>query len=206
MDEDLARLRAVRDAESFVGVLEQNIEASLTHDFWEITLANDLATSSARAPALFAYYATLNLVNAPVLFSDLRVPELFDPALRANRAALERHHLFPVGYLKRAGIDEVRMINQIANYALLEWGVNGEITDRAPSDYYPEFENRVSPEMARLHALPLGWERMPYEEFLQKRRLLMARVIREGFERLSSEPAEEQWAVAAGGLVTEGAS
>jgi hypothetical protein len=35
------------------------------------------------------------------------------------------------------------------------------------------------------HALPDGWEHMAYTEFLSQRRILMAKVIRRGYERLT---------------------
>ncbi len=38
--------------------------------------------------------------------------------------------------------------------------------------------------MYRWHALPDAWETMEYSAFLEKRRELMARVIRDGYERL----------------------
>jgi hypothetical protein len=189
MDQDLARLRDVYDAEAFEKMLESLVTTALTKDFWEITLPFELATSSARAPGLFAYYAALNVLGANVLFSKIRISDLFDPAIHAKRAALERHHLFPVGYLKSLGISEIRETNQIANFALLEWGDNGEITDRAPSDYFPEYLARVPEadrtEMLRLHALPDGWEAMPYQAFLEARRSRIALIIKEGFERIS---------------------
>jgi predicted HTH transcriptional regulator len=34
------------------------------------------------------------------------------------------------------------------------------------------------------HALPIGWEQLPYEEFCEKRRKLMARVVADGFRTL----------------------
>jgi hypothetical protein len=39
-------------------------------------------------------------------------------------------------------------------------------------------------EELRLHALPDGWEHMNYREFLEKRRILMAQVTRDGFAKL----------------------
>jgi len=38
--------------------------------------------------------------------------------------------------------------------------------------------------MCELHALPEGWSSLPYEEFLKRRRTLMAQIIRRGFEVL----------------------
>jgi predicted HTH transcriptional regulator len=39
--------------------------------------------------------------------------------------------------------------------------------------------------MCHWHALPVGWEKMEYGEFLEARRKLMAKVIREGFEHIA---------------------
>jgi len=38
--------------------------------------------------------------------------------------------------------------------------------------------------MEEAHAFPAGWERMDYAEFLDKRRQLMASIIRQGFDTL----------------------
>ena len=62
-----------------------------------------------------------SLLDAQVLFSRMKVSELLDPALRANRAAIEKHHLFPKNHLKRLGVTEKTDTNQIANFALVEW-------------------------------------------------------------------------------------
>ena len=87
MEEDLARLRNVADAKGFVATLERVINDGLTEDYWSINLPNELASSSARTPSLFAYYAALNLLDARVLFSKMKVAELLDPALKAKKSA-----------------------------------------------------------------------------------------------------------------------
>ncbi len=43
--------------------------------------------------------------------------------------------------------------------------------------------------MAYWHALPENWEKMRYKEFLEARRLLIAKVIRDGFTRLTEGEA-----------------
>lgn len=189
MDQDLARLRSVTDGDVFESTLDRIIIDTLTADYWNIGLPNELATSSARSPSMFAYYAALNVLGAPILFSRAKVVELFDPAIHGTRAPLERHHLFPVAFLKESGVEETREINQIANFTLVEWGENGEITDRAPSDYYPEYADRFSElELARMHhyhALAPGWHQMAYQDFLEDRRLRIATVIKEAYDVLS---------------------
>lgn len=188
MEKDLARLRNVRSADDFIDLLDGIIRDVLTEDYWKITLPNELATSSPRSPSLFAYYAALNILDAKVLFSKMRVSELLDPASKANKAALERHHLFPKALLEKRGITELRETNQIANYALVEWWDNIPISDQSPSDYWPRYAQRFFEEelkqMCYWHALPAGWESMGYHEFLKERRPRIASVIRDGFGRL----------------------
>jgi hypothetical protein len=121
MEFDLARLRGLNDARSFVAVLEAICNATLTNDYWSITLPTDLATAAANSPSMFAFFAALNLHHARVLFSKQRVLELMDPATQAYRSALERHHLFPKAYLKSIGITETRDINQIARHQQFRW-------------------------------------------------------------------------------------
>jgi len=188
MEADLTRLRSVNDANGFVKNFDQLISDTLTEDFWTITLPNEIATSSPRSPSLLAYYAALNLLDAKVLFSKMKVSELLDPAIKAKKSGTERHHLFPKNYLKKMDITEIRDTNQIANYALVEWSDNIEISDSAPSEYLPQYLARFSADdlkdMYNWHALTQGWESMTYDDFLKMRRKAIAQVIRDGFQRL----------------------
>jgi len=184
MEQDLGRLRRAKDAAGFVTVLDEVIDDKLTGDFWTINLVNALATSSPNSPSLFAYNASLGLLG-------VKVSELLDPAVKAPKTALERHHLFPKAYLKKKlGIEDIRDTNQIANYALVEWSTNIEISDKPPATYWPKEVSAkaiASAELKKMmhwHALPLGWEEMDYREFLDKRRRAIALVIRDGFKKL----------------------
>lgn len=199
MEFDLAALRGPRDGEAFAGVLHGICNATLTHDFWTTTLPMDLATSAARSPSLNAYLAALVLLDARVLFSAHKVAELLDPTTQANKSAVEKHHLFPKAYLAGIGVADTRETNQIANYALVEWGDNGAIGGRGPQDYLRAFRERFSAadyaRMAYWHALPDGWEHLPYPEFLRQRRQLMARVIHDAYRKLVGGPEDGEPAV-----------
>ncbi len=188
MDGDLNRINHLNGSEDFVRTLDEIISNQLTNDFWQITLPAALESSSARSPELFAYVAAQNRLGARVLFSHKSVPEMLDPALKAKKKALERHHLFPRAWLEKQGVDDLKIINQIANFAYLEWPENIDIGDEPPSGYVFRIQARFSPEewgkMRRMHALPDDWERMEYSEFLTARRKLMADIIRQGFETL----------------------
>lgn len=192
MESDLARLRGVKTGEEFISKLNGICKVTLTNDYWAVTLPNELATSSSRSPSLFAYMAAMVLLEAKPMFSKLKLGELLDPATQANRAAVERHHLFPKAYLARKGISRIVDTNQIANYAWLEWGDNQEISDSAPEEYLPVMKERLKnqaeiDQMNHWHALPANWEHMEYNDFLQHRRELMAKVIWEGYAVLSAD-------------------
>jgi hypothetical protein len=123
-----------------------------------------------------------------VLFSHKKVPDLLDPSLKTKKRALERHHLFPRAWLEREGVDDLKRINQVGNFALLEWPDNIDISDTSPSEYVPKIRPRFPVEewnrMHEHHALPESWHTMPYDAFLVERRKLMAAIIRKGFESL----------------------
>lgn len=196
MEFDLARLRDVDTADGFVKILTQICDVTLTNDFWAVSLPNDLATSSPRSPSLFAYQAALVLLDARALFSKIKVADLLDPSIHANRTAVERHHLFPKGFLSKQGIIAIRDTNQIANNALVEWADNADISEQAPADYVPNMKARFNQTelemMYRLHALPPNWEHLDYHEFLEKRRDLMAQVIAEGYAILTTGAIETE--------------
>jgi hypothetical protein len=189
MDGDLNRIADLPDRQAFVPALDTIISNELTNDFWAITLPAALDSSSARNPELFAYVAAQNRLNAPVLFSHRNVGELIDPALRTKKKALERHHLFPRAWLERQGVEDLKLINQMANFALMECPENIAISDEAPNEYLPPLRARSSPAewrtMHEFHALPEQWELMPYPDFLAARRKLMAHIIRRGFDTLT---------------------
>lgn len=124
------------------------------------------------------------------MFSAMNVVDLLDPPAQGQKKALERHHLFPRQYLKGKGVESVRDINQIANYALVEWDDNIAISDAPPSQYWPKYAERFDPgtlaAMMRWHALPSDWWTLGYDSFLAARRPLIADVIRHGYQKLVS--------------------
>jgi len=189
MDQDLADLRGLSTAQEFINLLQRKIDNVFTSDFWNITLPNNLATASRRNTAFLAYRASLVLLDARAFFSKYKIRELLDPFFKPQKAALDLHHLFPKAYLAKLGIQERREVDQVANLVVAEWADNTLlIGDKPPGEYMPRLKEGWKPEeieqMYFWHALPEGWETMTYPEFLEERRKLMARVIRQGFEKL----------------------
>ena len=190
IEADLSIIPANKDPVAFVQALQDVEKATLTDDYWTKTLPLELSTSSGRSPSLFAYYAALVLCDAKALFSKSKVADLLDPPAIGKKKALERHHLYPKRYLHKIGFKELRDTNQIANFALVEWDDNIAISDKPPSDYWSNYANRFKAEelqeMMSWHALPDNWIELNYADFLAARRPMIAHVIRQGYEKLTS--------------------
>ena len=94
-------------------------------------------------------------------------------------------------------------MNQVANKADIGWHENAMIGARGPAEYVPRLRERLKisdDQWGRLcaeHALPPGWEKLNYQEFLAERRKRMADIIRVAFRQLGGEadapPIEPPW-------------
>ena len=89
---DVQFLGEAGNGAEYLDRLSQIVSASLTEDFWSITLPRDLATAASRSPALYAYAASLCSMSArvpPFVDSEsgteqkagLPISLLFDPGL-----------------------------------------------------------------------------------------------------------------------------
>lgn len=195
VESDLRRFEQTEKSPTkFLELLDTLISNQLTDDFWKVSLPEQLDSSGGYSPYLFAYHASLNLLGATALFSKVPINNLLDPAVSSTRSPIERHHLFPKAYLQSLGVQGIYRLNQIANYAFVEWANNVDISNDAPANYFPTLFNQLSDQekgnTTYWHALPNDWFRMDYWDFVTARRKLIANVIRDGFGVLTgdSEP------------------
>jgi len=108
--------------------------------------------------------------------------------VNGTKSALEQHHLFPRAYLNTLGMTETSRVNQIANFAPVEWPQNIKIGAKPPAEYVPALDAKLGgkerEEMYFWHALPHLWWELDYETFLRERRVRMAKVIQRAWEDL----------------------
>ena len=190
-DADLATLRDLPNGDVFLTKLRELGRTTLTGDYWTITLPGQLATSASRSPSLFAYQASLIKLDAKTLYGPFKISAMVDPAIKGTKAAIEQHHLFPRGYLEEIGVIDLKQVNQIANFAPIEWPSNIKIGKKPPSDYVPALDaSLAAAERDQLyfwHALPPLWWEFTYDEFLVERRARMAKVIHSAWRQLTGE-------------------
>ncbi|HEV3190431.1 MAG TPA: hypothetical protein VGY54_08035, partial [Polyangiaceae bacterium] len=193
-EQDLARIAGSDDADGLVRALDNALSETLTGDYWTQSLVSALETATTRAPAVLAFRGAQIVLGARALFSDQSLRNLLDPPAHGARAASEAHHLFPEAWLNARGIQERRRVNQVANLANVGWHENNLIGGReGPIEYVPRLRQELAIDddrwgrMCSEHALPIGWESMDYEAFLQERRRRMADIIRVAFRQLGGE-------------------
>lgn len=188
--QDVQALCEKNDGDGFLSRLDEVVATTLTDDYWSITLPQALNTSAARGPALFAYSGALCVLDARLPFTSaghpIQLRAVLTPGVNAPKDAVERHHLFPKGYLEKLGISNSSRVNQIANMGFVEWPDNIEISARSPQEYWPHYRDGFTEADLKHHALWGDWPECEYGEFLAERRSRMASVIAEGFKAIGA--------------------
>lgn len=174
----------------------KNIEdATLSDNFWNVALVQNLSFASSINPTYLTYLAAQVYFNdASMLASNIPVKELIT-------LGGDVHHIFPKKYLIEHGLERTQY-NQCANYAYLDTPVNISIGKHAPNEYFQMALNQCGTEVAKcgsilnreelmknleMNCIPKDVFEMDYtryNEFLDERKLLMAQKIRKFYESL----------------------
>ena len=183
-----ADLRDVHSAAEYIKYMDNFIASRFTDDYFTVTLPKDLETSSTTSPSWFGYIAAINVLGAPMLFSTATAKQFMVPGASGTKNSIDRHHIFPKHYLETIGYEDDRDRNQVANYTYIDYPTNIEISDRPPMEYAGEYRQKLGDENYKRtcaeNGIPEDFEKMPYPQFLAERRILMADIIRKGYERL----------------------
>lgn len=175
----------------------QEIEASALSDtFWDITLPQNLETSSANSPAFNIFLAAQIYLNCNSLFMrGTMISDLLN-------ISGDVHHIFPKAYLKNNGIDAKVRYNQVANYTYLDTQINKAISDDAPNLYFAKVLEQcrtnspvignitdygVLKENLEQNAIPetiVDMTAKDYDSFLEQRRHKMAKLIERYYKSL----------------------
>lgn len=186
-DYDIKRFFAYDDPMEYLKITEAG---ELSDAFWDVNLVQKLNTSVASSPYFNVFLAAqVKSHDRGFLSAQVDVESMLE-----NRGDI--HHLFPKNYLMGNGIPQSQY-NQIANYVFIQQEINIKIRDAAPCVYMRTvFDQCQSKEPVyggiidkndlyknlRDNCVPDGFEMMDvshYNHFLESRRVLMARKIKE---------------------------
>ena len=184
----LADLREVKSDKDFIDYLSSQINNKLTDDFFNVTLPELFKTSGNQSPAWFGFVASIIVLDVPILFGTTTLAHFFVPGINGSKKATDKHHIFPKNYLAKQGITDDRIRNQTANFTYLDYQTNIDIGDDAPNEYVNRYKDKLGIEAYNLtlsqNAIPIGFENMSYDEFLEKRRRLMSNTVRTAFKKI----------------------
>ncbi|MGN0207671.1 MAG: DUF262 domain-containing protein [Muribaculaceae bacterium] len=170
-------------------------DATLSENFWEVAIPQNLAMTSTNNPTYLVYLAAQVYFNdISLLSSNITVRELI-------YLGGDVHHVFPKQYLINNHFTK-NQYNQDANYAFLDRPVNESIGKKAPKEYFNTALSQCQTQVAEcgsiidkelliknleMNCIPLDVFDMDFQDypsFLEKRRLLMAKKIRKYYENL----------------------
>lgn len=188
VENQFADLRDVTTAEEFIAYIDRIISTRFTDDYFNLTLPSELNSAAAISPAWNGYIAAQIVLNNPMLFSNTPVSKYFIIGSSGTKNAIDKHHIFPKHYLEQIGYTNDRDRNQLANFTYLDYVTNIDISDKAPADYVNSYRQKLGDDgykkTCEQNALPENFENMEYPVFLEKRRQLMAQVVRKAYMEL----------------------
>lgn len=189
VEKQFADLRDVHNADEFVVYLDSVIANRFTDDYFEYSLPSELNSSSATSPAWYGYIAAINVLGTPMLFSTAPLSQYFILGTSGDKNSIDKHHIFPKNYLGKIGYNNDRDRNQIANFTYLDYATNIDISDAPPTEYVSRYRDKLGEEGYKLackqNALPENFEQLSYPEFLIKRRILMAQIVKKAYGKLN---------------------
>ncbi len=185
--EDFKRIKQPGDLGKFVDTLEMQ---ELTDVYWSSTLPDEFDKTNTGNQFWNVFVAAQRKLNYhSFLTRDLKVADMTTPNI---------HHIFPKSYLISCGVEKDQY-NKIANFVYLHDVVNKKLDDVAPKDYMANIlkfdgaynSNILNQEELAVNlqenAIPeefVNYDINNYDVFLEKRRKLMAQLIKKYYESL----------------------
>lgn len=168
----------------------------LSDAYWEHILPERLNTSVSSSP----YFKVFLMVQVKMQDKGFLSKQITVRNLIEDRGDI--HHLFPKNYLQKHGQNNKSLYNQIANYAMTQSEINIRIKDESPKMYMSKVLEQIATkkpyiggiitqeeleESFKQTCIPqefINYDVNNYQEFLEKRRILMAKKIKEFYTGL----------------------
>lgn len=188
-------IRQIKD-KGVVKVLKELEYAQLSDSFWNVALGQNLSYTSTNNPTYLVFLA------AQIFFNDISFLSNNVPVRELIALGGDVHHIFPKQYLIDHHFDKTRY-NQEGNFVFLDRPVNISVGKKAPKEYLQEAKDRclgdsntatglindIDKFYANLEAncVPaetINMDYISYDDFLEKRRKMMANKIKKYYYAL----------------------
>lgn len=191
-EQDIRRIGAVGAA----AYLKQIEESELTDGFWSVALPAALETTSTSSP-FFQVFLAAQVATGKRGFLSRSIT-----VAAMHQQAGDIHHIVPKDYLRNNGFPDRGDYNQVGNFALTETSINISISNKPPATYMDAVRTQIDTGTLTIgeivdaadlkknleeNAVPddiFALTAVSYPGFLDRRRRLMAEVIRTYFDQL----------------------
>ena len=184
------------DVNDPIEYLHQVELGELSDAYWQHILPERLNTSVSSSPYFKVFLmAQVKMQDKGFLSKQITVRNLIE-----DRGDI--HHLFPKNYLQKNGQNNKSLYNQIANYAMTQSEINIRIKDESPKMYMSKVLEQIATKQPYIGGIVtqkeleetfqqtcipqefINYDVNNYQEFLEKRRILMANKIKEFYTGL----------------------
>ena len=188
-------IRRIKES-GVLAILKEIEDAQLSDNFWNVALVQNLTYTSTNNPTYLVFLA------AQIFFNDVSFLSNNVPVRELIALGGDVHHIFPKQYLIENHFDKSQY-NQNANFVFLDRPVNISVGKKAPNIYLKEAKQRctngdteqtglindIDKFYANLEAncIPveaIEMDHTSYNEFLEKRRKMMAVKIKKYYYSL----------------------
>lgn len=188
-------IRRIKES-GVLAILKEIEDAQLSDNFWNVALVQNLTYTSTNNPTYLVFLA------AQIFFNDVSFLSNNVPVRELIALGGDVHHIFPKQYLIENHFDKSQY-NQNANFVFLDRPVNISVGKKAPNIYLKEAKQRctngdteqtglindIDKFYANLEAncIPveaIEMDHTSYNEFLEKRRKIMAVKIKKYYYSL----------------------
>jgi hypothetical protein len=175
LDQDLAALRRNQSIDDLLQSLKTQVGRL------EV-LSSDLENRSSRS----AFFKTMYMAFRKDDARDWHDQLVISLKHSGPHHALQFHHIFPQGVLKKMNLPSQK-INDICNLAFISGSTNKRISDKEPASYLPDVIEKIGAEELGKQCIPEDsklWKVNAYEDFLSKRRALVAEKLNQFLEHV----------------------
>ena len=159
-EQQLTNIKDMKSKDEFISYMKKSIKDRMTDDFFDVRIKNAFDELNAQGPFWNGFVASQIVLGYKTLFSTNSIADRFALGASGTKNNFDFHHIFPKHFLEQQGYSR-KEYDKRANFVILDYQTNIDISDKNPKAYIPEFRNK-------LKSLKHRWLKTLYQKTSQK--------------------------------------
>lgn len=189
-EQQLTNIKDMKSKEEFIAYMKKSIRDRMTDDFFDVRIKNAFDELNAQGPFWNGFVASQIVLGYKTLFSTNSIADRFALGASGSKNNYDYHHIFPKHFLELQGYSR-KDFDKRANFVILDYQTNIEISDKNPKEYIPEFKNKLNSEIFKStmeqNAIPENITELTYEQFIEKRKDKIIQIFRNAYDMIKPE-------------------